>query len=147
MKCTFFRRSKSIECFCISDDLNRHRFMKNHNPISNIDNDAHVILLQIRCLTWSISQTVFVHFHMLSKEASLFYDIKYISNHESFVHIHFRVSLFLPWLFFKIWVLMPIYVLYALMFIVTCIPLPNNVLLGCKHLKGQCYWFCKKSIR
>ena len=87
--------------FCISDDLNSHRFMKNYNPISNIDNDAHVILLQIRCLKWSISQTVFVLFRMLSEEASLIDDIKYISDHELFVHIHLRVSLFLPWLFFQ----------------------------------------------
>ena len=76
----WFRRSKSIECFCISDDLNRHRFMKNHNPISNIDNDAHVILLQIRCLKWSISQTVFVPFRVLSEEVRLVDDIKYIST-------------------------------------------------------------------
>ena len=75
--------------------------MKNHNPISNIDNDAHVILLQIRSLTWSVSQTVFVPFRMLSEEARLIDDLKYISDHELFVHIHLRVSLFLPWLYFE----------------------------------------------
>ena len=75
--------------------------MKKYNPISNIDNDAHVILLQIRCLTWSISQTVFVPFRMLSEEARLIDDLKYISDHELFVLIHLRVSLFLPWLYFK----------------------------------------------
>ena len=75
--------------------------MKNYNPISNIDNDAHVILLQIRSLTWSVSQTVFVPFRMLSEEDRLIDYIKYISDHESFIHIHLRVSLFLPWLFFE----------------------------------------------
>ena len=75
--------------------------MKKYNPISNIDNDAHVILLQTRCLTWSVSQTVFVPFRMLSEEARLIDDIKYISDNEVPTHIHFCVSLFRPWLLFK----------------------------------------------
>ena len=69
--------------------------MKKYNATLNIDNDAHVILLQIRCLTWTIWQTVFVPSRMLSEEARL------ISDYELFVHIHLPVSLFLPWLFFE----------------------------------------------
>ena len=71
---------KIYKMLFISDDLNWHRLLKNYNPISNIDNDAHVILLQIRCLTWSISQTVFVPFRVLSEEVRLVDDIKYIST-------------------------------------------------------------------
>ena len=48
-----------------------------------------------------ILQTVFVPFRMLSEEARLIDDIKYIFDHELFVHIHLRVSLFLQWLFFE----------------------------------------------
>ena len=45
--------------------------------------------------------TVFVHFRMLSEEARLIDDIKYISDNEVPTHIHFCVYMFRPWLFFK----------------------------------------------
>ena len=40
-------------------------------------------------------------FSYVTEEARLIDDLKYISDHELFVHIHVRVSLFLQWLFFE----------------------------------------------